>query len=433
MRDRPEILAPAGNFEKLQAALAYGADAAYLAGVDFGMRATDNFTDEELEEAIRLAHSLGRRVYVTVNILPHDEEYPALEKYLHLLADLKPDALIVADLGVLALCREIAPHLPLHISTQASAVSARVCREYQKLGAQRVILARELTLSDIAAVRRGVGAELELECFVHGAMCVSYSGMCLLSENLTGRDANHGKCTQPCRWHWENRGRDRIALGGVDAVTIAEEMRPDEPFTLMEDKRFGSIVLSSRDLCMIEHLDDLLEAGVSSFKIEGRMKSAYYAAAVTNAYRMALDDALAGRPFDKRLLDEVESVSHRAYGTGHFYGRTGGDAGRTGKGLRPTPGLCMTDGYIREKSYLASVTYYSEETKTAWLVQHNKRRVGDACEVLGPGHVGVPFSVLSMTSPDGLPLESAPHPGMAFSMPMPSHTRPGDIVRSARQ
>lgn len=436
MTKKPEILSPAGNFEKLRAALAYGADAVYLAGVDFGMRATDNFTDEELDAGIRLAHSLGKRVYVTVNILPHDDEYPALEAYLRLLAELKPDALIVADLGVMSLCREIAPQLPLHVSTQASAVSARVCREYRRLGAERVILARELTLADIAAIRRAVGEELELECFVHGAMCVSYSGMCLLSENLTGRDANHGRCTQPCRWHWRDLGRDRIALGGdgVDAVTIAEEQRPDEPFTLMEDKRFGSMVLSSRDLCMIEHLDDLLEAGVSSFKIEGRMKSAYYTAAVTNAYRMALDDALAGRPFDVRLLDEVESVSHRAYGTGHFYGGCGAaDAAvRAAKGVRPTPGLCMTDGYIREKAYLATVTGYSEETKTAWLVQHNKLKVGDACEALGPGHVGVPFSVLSMTSPDGMPLECAPHPGMAFSMPMPSHTRPGDIVRAAR-
>jgi len=421
---RPEVLAPAGNFEKLEAALLYGADAVYLAGTDFGMRATDNFTDDELYKAVKFAHSLGRRVYVTVNIMPRDDEYEALEEYLHLLADVKPDAVIVADLGVLALAREILPNdIELHVSTQASVVSARVCMEYARLGASRVILARELSLRDIKRIREKVGSELELECFVHGAMCVSYSGMCLLSENLTGRDANHGKCTQPCRWKWRCEKPDTEY---VSEMTFREEKRPDDYFTLLEDRRYGSFVLSSRDMCMIEHLDKLVDAGVSSLKIEGRMKSAYYAAAVTNAYKMALDDLYAGRPFNRKLLDEVNCVSHREYSTGHFFG--GDDP--IAPELRATPGVCTTDGYIREKAYLATVTYYNADAKIAHIIQRNKLKVGEKCELLSPGKTGVPFEVIAMTDTEGNVIESAPHPGMHVTIPMPLECKPGDIVRA---
>jgi len=428
---RPEILAPAGNFEKLRAALDYGADAVYLAGTDFGMRATDNFTDDELDKAIKLAHSMGRRVYITVNIMPRDDEYPALVEYLGLLAALKPDAVIVADLGVLSLAREIcAPHgIDLHVSTQASVVSSHVCKEYARLGASRVILARELSLRDIRRIKDAVGDSLELEAFVHGAMCVSYSGMCLLSENMTGRDANHGKCTQPCRWRWRAEGIEKPENEEyVSAVSFREEKRPDDYYTLLEDRRYGSFVLSSRDMCMIEHLDKLIEAGVSSLKIEGRMKSAYYAAAVTNAYRMALDDVMAGRPFNKKLYDEVSCVSHREYSTGHFFGGEDLTASEL-SAVRATPGVCTNDGYIREKAYLATVVYYDKAAKVACLVQRNKLKVGDKCELLSPGKTGVPFEIVSITDTDGFTLDSAPHPGMYFSVPMSIEAKPGDILR----
>ncbi len=426
MMKRPEILAPAGNYEKFRAAIDYGADAVYLAGTDFGMRATDNFTDLELEKAIKEAHAKGRKVYITVNVMPRDFEYKALEGYLGLLGEIGPDAVIVADLGVLSLAKEVAPHIERHISTQASIVSSRVCREYAKLGASRAILARELTLEDIAAIKKDVGDSIELECFVHGAMCVSYSGMCLLSENLTGRDANHGKCTQPCRWRWRAEGVEHVENEEhVHAVSFREEKRPDDYFTLLEDKRYGSFVLSSRDMCMIEHLDRLLEVGVSSLKIEGRMKSAYYTAAVTNAYKMALDDAMSGRPFNPRLLDEVNCVSHREYSTGHFFG----GENRVSDSLKATPGVCTTDGYIREKAYLATVTHYDAAAKVAQLYQRNKLKVGDKCELLSPGKVGQPFTVVSITDADGVVLDSAPHPGMRFSVPLSIEAREGDIIR----
>lgn len=424
---RPEILSPAGNFEKLEAALLYGADACYLAGTDFGMRATDNFTDAELFRAVTLAHSLGRRIYVTVNIMPRDDEYDALEQYLHLLADVRPDAVIVADLGVLALARSILPHdIELHVSTQASVVSSHVCLEYARLGASRVILARELSLKDIKRIREKVGSELELECFVHGAMCVSYSGMCLLSENLSGRDANHGKCTQPCRWKWRCEEPDGAPTEYVSEMTFREEKRPNDYFSLLEDRRYGSFVLSSRDLCMIDHLDRLVDAGVSSLKIEGRMKSAYYTAAVTNAYRMALDDLMAGRPFDERLYNEVNCVSHREYATGHFFG--GDDL--TATQLRATPGVCTTDGYIREKAYLATVAHYDADAKVAHLIQRNKLSVGDECELLTPGSIGRPIKLHSMTDSDGSVVQSAPHPGMWVCVPMEEECKKGDIIRA---
>jgi len=430
---RPEILAPAGNFEKFTAAIEYGADAVYLAGTDFGMRATDNFTDDELDKAIKYAHARGKKVYITVNIMPRDDEYPALIEYLGLLAYLKPDAVIVADLGVLALAREIlSPHgIDLHVSTQASIVSSYVCKEYARLGASRMILARELSLRDIRRIKDVVGDSLELEAFVHGAMCVSYSGMCLLSENMTGRDANHGKCTQPCRWRWRAEGIEKPENEEyVHAVSFREEKRPDDYYTLLEDRRYGSFVLSSRDMCMIEHLDKLIEAGVSSFKIEGRMKSAYYAAAVTNAYKIALDDVMAGRPFNKKLLDEVSCVSHREYSTGHFFGGDEFISPELGSAkLRATPGVCTSDGYIREKAYLATVLHYSSDAKVASLIQRNKLKVGDKCELLSPGKTGVPFEIISITDVDGNTLDSAPHPGMYFSIPLPIEAKPGDIIR----
>ena len=274
---RPELLSPAGNFEKLKAALLYGADAVYLAGKRFGMRsAADNFTDEELYSAAQYVHERGKKIYLTLNTMPHANEYGALRDFLVSIRDAGIDAMIVADLGVMTLVREILPEMEIHISTQASIVSPQAARAYASLGAKRLVLARELMLDEIKAIRDGLDADVELEAFIHGSMCVSYSGRCMLSHNLTGRDANRGACTQPCRW----------------VYTVTEEKRPESPYPI-EQNELGTFIMSSKDMCTIEMIPELIEAGISSFKIEGRMKSAYYTAVVTNAYRMAIDAYLA--------------------------------------------------------------------------------------------------------------------------------------------
>ncbi|MBQ6614146.1 MAG: U32 family peptidase, partial [Clostridia bacterium] len=269
LQRRPELLAPAGNFEKLKAAVLYGADAVYLAGNAFGMRAAaDNFTNEEMVEAAAYAHSKGVKVYVTVNTMPRTNEYEALEEYLKFLATSGVDAIIVSDLGVLSLAKRVAPTLEIHVSTQASSVSTYDVLAWRELGAKRVVLARELTMKEVAEICKDKPEDTDIECFVHGAMCVSYSGRCLLSNYYTGRDSNRGACAQPCRWNYRT-------------LEIYEEKRPEQPLDLYEDKN-GTFIMSSRDMCMIEHIPELVESGITSFKIEGRMKSAYYAAVVTN-------------------------------------------------------------------------------------------------------------------------------------------------------
>ncbi|MBQ7325833.1 MAG: U32 family peptidase, partial [Clostridia bacterium] len=304
-----ELLLPAGNFEKLRAAILYGADAVYLAGKRFGMRsAADNFTTEELIAAASYCHERGKKMYITVNISPRWYEYKGLEEYFDTLRAVKPDALIVADPGVLTLAKEMLPDIPLHLSTQAGAVSHADCTFWQKQGVSRVVLARELPLEDIKAIRERISPELELEAFIHGAMCVSFSGRCLLSNYLTGRDANRGMCAQPCRWEYK-------------MYEIEEVKRPGMRFPVEETPQ-GSFIMSSKDMCMIEHIPELMESGVTSFKVEGRMKSAYYAAVTANAYRMAMD-AYAKDPegyrYDPAWLTELESVSHREYCTGYWF------------------------------------------------------------------------------------------------------------------
>ncbi len=397
----PELLAPAGNFEKLRAALLYGADAVYLAGQNFGMRAAaGNFSPDELVSAVEYAHERGKKVYITINTMPRDAEYDALARFLTEVGCAAPDAIIAADLGVIALIRKTLPQIPIHVSTQASAVSAAVCEEYLRLGASRVVLARELSIAEIAELRRRVSRELELEVFVHGSMCVSWSGMCLLSEYFTGRDANHGCCAQVCRWDFK-------------LYEIEEAKHPDQRYPATEDE-YGTFVLSSKDLCMVEHLPELIEAGVSSLKIEGRMKSAYYAAAVTNAYRMALDGAAAGLPFNPAWKSEVESVSHREYSTGYFFDK---------------PGLCTEPGYMCEKAYIATVDDFDPATMTATLIQRNKICAGDEAELLTPGKYGQPFKAECLYDMEGNAIPSAPHPLMKFRMVLPFAAKQGDIVR----
>lgn len=412
----PELLSPAGSPEKLRAAIRFGADAVYVGGVRFGMRsASANFDLDELSEAIEYCHERGRRLYVTVNTLPRGEEYPELRRYLEALGELCPDALIVADLGVISEARRLIPHIPIHISTQTSIVSPEAALAWAALGAERLVLARELSLAEIKEINRRLPEGVETETFVHGSMCVSYSGRCLLSNLFTGRDANRGQCTQPCRWNY----------------VLYEEKRPHEPLEIEQDSH-GSYIMSSRDMCTIEHIPELIRAGISSFKIEGRVKSAYYTAVVTNAYRLALD-AYARDPegyrFDPAWLRELESVSHREYCTGYYFDD-------------PTtePQLCSSVGYIRDKAYLATVCETSAlpngvpESDEVGVMhrfkQHNKLVSGQRVEVVSPGRVGRGFTVGTMYDAEGNVIESAPHPSMCFFAGVPFEVSPGDILRA---
>lgn len=407
---RPELLAPAGNFEKLKAAVLYGADAVYLAGNAFGMRAAaDNFTNEELAEAVAYAHARSVKVYVTVNTMPRTNEYAALEEYLCFLATTGADAIIVSDLGVLALAKRVAPDMEIHVSTQASSVSVADVLAWRDLGAKRVVLARELTMKEVAEICAAKPEDTDIECFVHGAMCVSYSGRCLLSNYYTGRDSNRGACAQPCRWNYRT-------------LEIYEEKRPEQPLPLYEDKD-GTFIMSSRDMCMIEHIPELIESGITSFKIEGRMKSAYYTAVVTNAYRMAIDAYLSDPEhyrFDPAWLEELCSVSHRDYATGYWFDLPS-----------ETAQTCENMGYIREKAYIATVTAYDAESGIATFIQRNKVSRGEAVELISPGKIGVGFTVEEIFSEEGEPIESAPHPTMIFKVRVPFAVKVGDIMRGA--
>lgn len=407
---KPELLSPAGDPEKLRAVLSYGADAVYLAGKSYGMRsASANFTEEELADAVSYAHSLDRRVYVTVNTMPRDREYAPLRDYIRYLSKIGADAVIVADIGVLSLVRDVAPELDIHLSTQASAVSSYACRAWHALGVRRIVLARELTLREIIEIRKNTPPELELEVFIHGAMCIAYSGRCLLSNYFTGRDANRGECAQPCRWNYT-----------VKSIEVTEEKRPDGRVPIEEDIG-GTYVMSSRDLCMIEHIPELIEAGIDSFKIEGRVKSAYYGAVTANAYRIAIDRYIAdpeGYTFDPALLRELESVSHREYCTGFFYGLP-----------EDTANTVSYTGYLRDKAYLAVAVSYDETSGRAVFRQKNRVREGDAAEIVSPGKTGRGLTIHGLKNSNGEPIESAPHPGMLFSVDVPFPIAPGDILR----
>ncbi len=418
---RPELLAPAGNFDKMKSAILYGADAVYLAWDDFGMRAAaDNFSLEELYEAVKYAHERGVRVNLTLNTMPHTDEYPKLTEFVKSLSGAGIDAVIAADLGVMALVREHLPKTEIHVSTQMSTVSAATCREWYRLGAKRVVLARELTLNEIREIRANIPPELELEAFIHGSMCISYSGRCLLSQHFVGRDANRGRCAQPCRWNM-SYAPSEIAGEGVSAYEVTEEKRPDNRVPVIETER-GTFFLSSKDTCMIEHIPELIESGIDSFKIEGRMKSEYYAAVVTNTYRMAIDSYLADPEryvYDPLWLNELESVSHREYNTGYYFAKPMEDAN-----------TAKQPGYMKEKAYLCRVTAYDKENGTATFIQRNKVFANSDTEIITPGSVGRPLYLGELYSESGESIESAPHPYMIFSAKVPFEVKPGDIVRA---
>ncbi len=404
----PELLLPAGNPEKLRSALLYGADAVYLAGKTFGMRsAADNFEVGEIKEAALLAKKHDARIYVTVNVMPRCYEYPALKEYLYSLSDTGISGIIAADLGVIALIRDILPEVEIHVSTQASIVSAEAAEQYRRLGACRAVLARELSFKEIAEIRRRTTGEMELEAFIHGSMCISWSGRCLLSNHFTGRDANRGACTQPCRWNY-------------NVYEISEEKRRGEALPIMETDR-GTFIMSSKDMCMIEHIPELVESGIDSLKIEGRMKSAYYTAVTANTYRMALDSYLsdpAGYKFDPAWREELESVSHREYCTGFYFD----DPMENAQTATHT-------GYVREKSYIGVVDSYDESTKRATVIQRNKVSLGERVELISPHKVGRAFVMTDMRNENGEAIDSAPHPLMKFSFHTDFPVFKGDILR----
>ena len=379
-------------------AVAYGADAVYLAGTSFGMRSfAGNFTPEELPTAVKFAHSHGVKVHVTVNTMPRNNEVSDLPAYLEQLDDAGVDALILADLGAFTLAGKYAKRCQRHISTQQSIANYECAQAWYDLGAQRVVLARELSLDEIRTIRQKTSKELEIETFGHGAMCVSYSGRCLLSNYMTGRDSNRGACAQPCRYQY----------------ALMEEKRPGEYFPVYEDEK-GTYIMNSRDMCMIDHLDDLMDAGIDCIKIEGRAKSAYYAAIVTGAYRHCIDDIAAGKPLDPVWRDEVEHVSHRIYSTGFYYGEPGQ--------------YTEHSRYIREWQICAKVESCSENG-LALCSLNNKFRAGDTLEVVGPNLRPFPITAESMTDLDGNALDEPRTPQMKFLIQLPKSVPPLSILR----
>ena len=401
MRKKPELLAPAGTMEKLQMALAYGADAAYLGGAQFGLRAFGgNFANEEIHAAVNLAHGVGKKIYVTVNVFPHNDDLVSLPDYLRFLADVEVDAVLVADLGVFMLAREVAPQLPVHISTQANNVNWRTVRAWQELGAERVVLARELSREEIREIRRHTDVELEL--FVHGAMCISYSGRCLLSSYFTGRDANRGGCAQSCRWKY----------------ALVEESRPGECYPIEEDAR-GTYIMNSKDLCLLPYLDEVVDSGIDSLKIEGRMKSVHYVASVVKAYRMALD-ACTDTSYKVReeWLTELEKVSHRSYTTGFFFGKT-----------TEADQIYGSSSYEQTSDFVGLVRAYDEKTKIAAVEQRNNMKLGQEIEIFQP--VGASFrqKLAEMWDTEGQEIAAAPHPQQIIRMRMAQPVEVNSILR----
>ena len=393
-----ELLSPAGDMERLKMAVLYGADAVYLAGTSFGMRSfAGNFSPEELPQAVRYAHDHGVKCHVTVNTMPRNDEIAQLPAYLEQLDSAGVDALIVADLGAFMLAGKYAPHCERHISTQQSIANYACAQSWFDLGATRVVLARECSLDEIRTIRQKVDPRLEIETFGHGAMCVSYSGRCLLSNYMTGRDSNRGACAQPCRYQY----------------ALMEEKRPGEYFPVFEDEK-GTYILNSRDMCTIDHLKDLMDAGIDCIKIEGRAKSAYYAAIVTGAYRHCIDDVAAGREIDPIWRDEVEHVSHRIYSTGFYYGQ---------------PGQYVENSrYIRQWQIVARVEECSEDG-LALCSLNNKFSAGDALEVVGPDLRPFAVTAQGMRDADGMPLDEVRTPQSRFTLQLSKAVPPMSLLR----
>lgn len=401
---RPELLSPAGDREKLETALAYGADAVYLAGEEFGMRcASENFSEDSIADAIAYAHNAGAAVYVTLNTMPRNEEVARLPAFLEVLESAGADAVIVADIGVMTAVKKYAPNVKIHISTQASIVNYQSANAWHELGADRIVLARELSLDEIREIRAKTPAKLEIETFVHGAMCMSYSGRCMLSTYMTGRDSNRGRCAQPCRWKY----------------AVVEEKRPGEYYEICEDGK-GTYIFNSKDMCMIEHIPELIDAGIDSFKIEGRVKSAFYNATITNAYRMAIDSYLeCPEKWNPKgpWSEEVHKVSHREYFTGFYF--------------RETPSEYHRDSmYIRDWDVAAVVLDCDVDGKARISVR-NRFFSGDDLELLEPKKETCAFKA-ELFDLDGEPLEVARHAKMEAHITLPRQAVAGAMLRVRR-
>jgi len=389
-----ELLAPAGNLEKLKMAIAYGADAVYMGGEEYGLRASaGNFNEEDMKKGIEFAHARGRRVYLTMNIFPHNEDLDGMPEFVQKAKDLNVDAIILSDPGVYSIVREVAPDMEIHISTQANNTNWRSAKFWYDLGVKRIILARELSLEEIGEIRSKVPKDLDLEIFVHGAMCVSYSGRCLLSNYMAGRDSNRGLCSHPCRWKYY----------------LVEEKRPGEYMPVFENER-GTFIFNSKDLCMIQHIPEMLKAGVQSFKIEGRMKSSFYVATVVKAYRTAIDEYYKDPEkykFDPMWLEELSKASHREYTTGFYFNKpTGNDQ------------IYNTSSYIRGFDFVGMVLEYDKHTGIAKVEQRNRMFVGDEIEVVSPQGNFFKQKIKSMKNEDGEDIKVAPHPQMIVYMPI---------------
>lgn len=407
-RENFELLAPAGDLEKLKIAIIYGADAVYFGGEMFSLRAgAGNLSIDEMKEGISFAHERGKRCYLTINIFAHNEDIGPLTDYLEQIKNIGIDAFIVSDPGIVDLIQEIIPDAEIHLSTQANMTNFRTARFWHKMGVKRLVLARELTFTEIKEIRKNIPSDMEIEAFVHGAMCISYSGRCLLSNFMIERDANRGMCAHPCRWKY----------------SLVEEKRPGEYYPVEEDER-GTYILNSRDLCMIEHLDKIVESGIMSAKVEGRMKSVFYVATVIHAYRQAIDAYFADPAryeFKAEWLTELKKVSHREFTTGFYFDKpTNQDQNY------------QTSAYTREYSFVGIVKSYDSATGYAVVEQRNKMTLGDEIEVFGPD---IPFFKQALESmydaESGEPLESAPHPQQVLRIKMDQPVKENYILRKA--
>ncbi|MCX7843532.1 MAG: U32 family peptidase [Clostridia bacterium] len=399
-----ELLAPAGSLEKLKMALIYGADAVYMGGEEFGLRAyAENFSISEMAEGIKFAHSMGKKAYVTMNIIAHNEELEAMPSYAEEIWRLGADAVIVSDPGVLAVVKEAVPNMKIHLSTQANNTNWRSARFWFEQGVSRIVLARELSFNEIRQIRERVQKELELEIFIHGAMCISYSGRCLLSNYMAGRDSNRGQCAHPCRWKYH----------------LVEEKRPGEYIPVYENEK-GTFIYNSKDLCMIEYIPQIIQSGAGSLKIEGRMKSSYYVATVVKAYRDAIDEYYNNPEayrFNPLWLEEVSKASHREFTTGFYFGK-------------PLDAqIYHTSSYIRDYDFVGLVTAYDSQTGIATIEQRNRMFAGEEIEVVKPKGRFYKQAITSMKNAEGEPIEAAPHPQMTVYMPMEEPVEPYTILR----
>ena len=400
-----ELLAPAGDINKLKTAVEYGADAVYLGGESFGLRkASKNFSMEDIKWATDYLHERGKKIHVTLNIIPHNDDMEGVEEYIKELYEIGVDALIVADPGMFMKVKEVAPDFPIHISTQGSVTNVETVKFWQKLGAERVGMARELRLKEVADIIKEVGDTIEVETFAHGAMCMSYSGRCLLSNYMTGRDANMGDCAQPCRYKYN----------------LVEEKRPGEYFPIEEHEE-GTFIMNSKDLCMIEHIDEMIEAGIASLKIEGRVKSEYYLATVIRSYRMAIDAYYAdpeNYKYDPSLLEEIKKVSHRDFTTGFFYGQANEDSQ-----------VYEDNSYIRGYDFVGIVLDYDEETKIATIEQRNRVFVGEEIEIFGPGIKHFDYKIEKMLDDKDREIDVANKAKQIFKIKIEEPIKKGFILR----